>query len=139
MAEIDASRVNTEELRKANEELRKSLQQLDQRSTRELDLNAPLRARPKPFLQAIMDVLVPPHYITPKIIFTGVEDPENHLTTFNAQMIIYGGINAIHCKMFMGTFTCTTMKWFRGFHDGHITFFNQFSKVVQRTVLYQSG
>jgi len=46
-------------------------------------LNAPLRARPKPFSQAIMDALVPPHYITPKIVFTGVKDLESHLTTFN--------------------------------------------------------
>jgi len=32
MAEIDASRANSEELRKANEELCKNLQQLDQHS-----------------------------------------------------------------------------------------------------------
>jgi len=36
-----------------------------------------------------MDELVPPHYLTPKIaLFSGVEDPENHLTTFKALMII---------------------------------------------------
>jgi len=40
------------------------------------------RARPKPFSQAIMDVVVPASFITPKIIFTGTEDPEAHLTTF---------------------------------------------------------
>ena len=39
--------------------------------------------------QEIMDEPVPPHYIMPKIaFFMGVEDPENHLMTFNAQMII---------------------------------------------------
>jgi len=84
MTNIDASRANSEELRKANKDLRKSLQQRDQCSTRERGLNVPLRTRPKPFSQAIMDELVPPHYITPNIIFTGVEDPENHLTTFIA-------------------------------------------------------
>jgi len=56
-----------------------------------------------------MDALVPPHYITPKIVFTGVKDPKNHLTTFNAQMIIYGETNGIHYKMLMGTFTGTTL------------------------------
>jgi len=45
---------------------------------------------------------------------------------FNAQMIIYEGINAIHCKMFMGTFIGTTMQWFSGLPDGHITSFDQF-------------
>jgi len=56
-----------------------------------------------------MDELVLAHYIRPKIIFTGIEDPENHLTVFNAQMIISRGTNVIHCKMFMGTFTGTTL------------------------------
>ena len=86
----------------ANEELRRNLQQLDERSTGEQGPIAQLRARPKPFLQAIMDAAIPVNYITPKIIFTGVEDPESHLTSFNAQMIISGGTNAIHCKMFDG-------------------------------------
>jgi len=55
-----------------------------------------------------MDELVPPHYITPKIaFFSGVEDRENHLTAFRAQMIISGGLDAIRCKMLMGTFTGT--------------------------------
>jgi len=135
MAEIDASQANSEELRKANEELRKSLQQCDQRSTRERGLNAPLRVCPKPFTQAIMDEFVSPYYITPNIIFTGVEDPENHLTAFNAQMIIYEGINVIHCKMFMGTFTGTMLQWFSGLPDGHITSFDQFSELFRHNSL----
>jgi len=57
-----------------------------------------------------MDVLVLPRNITPKHVFTVVEDPENHLTLFNAQMIISGGTYAIHCKMFMGTFIGTTLQ-----------------------------
>jgi len=72
-----------------------------------------------------------PHYITPKIVFTGVEDPENHLTTFNAQMIIYGGANAVHCKMFMGTFTGTTLQWFSGLPDRHIISFDQFFELFR--------
>lgn len=109
MAEIDVSQVSSEELHKANEELHKNLQQLDEFSTVERGPIAQLRARPKPFSQAIMGALIPANYITPKIVFMGVEDPESHLTTFNDQMIILGGTNSIHCKMFMGTFTCTTM------------------------------
>jgi len=131
MAEIDVSRANSEELHKANEELRKSLQQLDQPSKRERGLNAPLRARPKPFSQTIMDALMPPHYIMPKIIFTGVEDHESHLMAFNAQMIISRGLDAIHCKMFMGTFTITALQWFGGLPVGHITSFDQFSELFR--------
>jgi len=76
MAEIEASRAANEELRKTDEDLRKNLQQCDRRSTRERGLSLPLRDRPKPFSQAIMDEFVPPYYIMPKIVFTGVEDPE---------------------------------------------------------------
>jgi len=85
MTEIEASQVANKELCKSNKDLRRNLHQCDRRSTRERGLNLPLRDNPKPFSQAIMDELVPPHYITPKIAsFIGVKDPENHLTTFNA-------------------------------------------------------
>jgi len=69
----------------------------------------PERDCPEPFSRAIMDEPVPAHYVTPKIIFTGVEDLESHLTAFNAQMIISGGSDAVRCKMFMATFTGTTI------------------------------
>ena len=69
-----------------------------------------MRDTPEPFSQEVMDEPVPHHYITPKIaFFTGLEDPENHLTTFNAQMIISRGTDNIRCKMFMDTFTGTTL------------------------------
>ena len=131
MAEIEASRVANEELHKSNEDLHKNVHQRDQRSTRERCLNFPLRDSPRPFLQVIMDELVPPHYITPKIVFKGVEDPENHLTTFNAHMILYGGMNVIQYKMFMSTFTGTTLQWFSRLFDGHITSFAQFSRLFR--------
>jgi len=78
-----------------------------------------------------MDTVIPANFITPKIVFTGVEDLESHLTTFNAQMMILGGTNAMHCKMFMCIFTSTTIQWFVGLPDGHITFFNQFSRLFK--------
>jgi len=79
-----------------------------------------------------MDELVPPHYITPKIAsFTGRKDLENHLMTFNAQMIISGETDAIRCKMFMSTFTGTTLQWFSGLPDGHFTSFAQFSRLFR--------
>jgi len=109
MAKIEASRAAmeghvqaNEELCKTNEELRKSLHQRVQRSTRERSLNLPPRNSPKPFSKEIMDEPVPAHSIIPKTaFFTGIEDLENHLTTFNAQMIISGRTDAIQCKMFM--------------------------------------
>jgi len=70
-----------------------------------------------------MDEVVPAYYIALKIIFTRVEDPENHLTAFNAQMIVSGGLDAIRCKMFISTSIGTTLQWFNGLPDEHITSF----------------
>jgi len=86
MAKIEPSRVVNEELCKTNENLRKNLH------------------------QRVLLELVPPHYITPKIVFTRVEDHENHLTTFNAQVIVSRGADVIQCKIFMSTFTGTTLQ-----------------------------
>ena len=46
-------------------------------------------------------------------------------------MIIYGGANAVHCKMFMGTFTGTTLQWFSGLPDRHIISFDQFFELFR--------
>jgi len=79
-----------------------------------------------------MDEAVPPHYSTPKMaFFTGVEDPKSHLATFNAQMIISGGTDAIRFKIFTGTFTCTTLQWFNGIPVDHITSFSQFTRLFR--------
>jgi len=68
-----------EELRKTNEDLHR-----DQRIPRERESNPPERDCPEPFSRAIMDEPVLVHYVAPKITFTGVNDPESHLTSFNA-------------------------------------------------------
>ena len=130
-AELDASQASNEELRKANEELHRDLQRLGERSTGERSPTIQARARPMPFSHAIMNDVVPTSFMMPKIFFTGTEDPEAHLTTFNAQMMISGGIDAMHCKMFMGMFTGTSLQWFIGLPNGHITSFNQFSALFR--------
>jgi len=86
-------------------------------------MNPPERDSPEPFTRAIMDEPVLAHYVVPKIAFTGVEDPESHLTALNAKMIISGGSDVVRCKMFMGTFTGTTIQWCSGLPDGHISSF----------------
>jgi len=49
-----------------------------------------------------MEAAIPTSLITPKIVFIGTEDPKAHLTTFNAHMMITGGTNAMHCRIFVG-------------------------------------
>ena len=127
MEKIDVSRASNDKLQKTNDELRRCLQQFRERYAREQGPISQLRARPRPFSQAIMDTIILTNFMIPKIVFTGVEDPEIHLTTFNAQMMISGGTNVMHCKMFMGTFIGTTLQWFVGLLDSHITSFDKFS------------
>jgi len=85
-----------------------------------------VRARSMPFSQAIMDTVVPSSFMVPKIAFSGVKDSEAHITAFHTQMMISGGTDAMHCKLFMRTFSNTTLDWFISLPNGHITSFDQF-------------
>jgi len=83
-----------------------------------------------PFAKGIMEELIPPHFIIPKVQpFFGEGDPEAHLKTFQAQMLISGGNDAIRCKIFVGTLTGTTLKWFSKLPSASITSFTTFSQV----------
>ncbi|XP_068476196.1 uncharacterized protein [Phaseolus vulgaris] len=82
-----------------------------------------------PFAQAITDTAIPASVVAVKASFTGVEDPEQHLTAFNTQMMLSGGSDAVYCKMFMSTLQGTALEWFVSLPTGHITSFQQFSKL----------
>jgi len=66
-----------------------------------------------------------------KASFTGVEDPEAHLTTFHTQMMLSGGSDAVYCKLFMSTLSGIALEWFVSLRDGHFTSFQQFSKLFR--------
>jgi len=121
--DFDASQTDNKELRMANEEL----QRMGERTTGEQSPPIPVRARPMPFSQAIMNVVIPTNFMTPKITFTGIEDPKALITAFHTQMMISGGTDVMHCKLFMGTFSGTTLDWFISLPNGHITSFDHFS------------
>jgi len=84
-----------------------------------------------PFLQAIMDAVIPATFVGPKVAFTGVEDPEAHITTFHTQMMLSGGSDAVHCKLSMSMLTGTKLDWFVSLPDRHVTFFAQFSMLFR--------
>jgi len=71
--ELDASRTDNEELRQANEELHKDLQQMVERTTGEQSPPISIKACSMPFSQAIMNSVIPTNFMTPKITFTGTE------------------------------------------------------------------
>jgi len=58
----------------------------------------PPREFTTPFSQAILETAIPSTFTGPKVTFTGVEDPEAHLTAFHTQMLLVGGrkVQAFH-------------------------------------------
>jgi len=88
------SRANNEELRRTNEELCRDLQRMGERTVDDQGPLIPIRARPMPFSQSIMDTVIPASFMVPKITFTGVEDSKAHITAFHTQMMISRGTDA---------------------------------------------
>jgi len=78
-----------------------------------------------------MDAVIPTTFVGPKTTFTGMEDPEAHLTAFHTQMMLVGGSDAVKCKLFMSTLVETAMDWFISLPDGHVTSFAQLSKLFR--------
>jgi len=127
-ADLDASHVRNDELRRVNEELRQSLRNNQvQHENEEVEHLTPPREFSTPLSQEILDAPIPNTFAGPKAIFTGMEDPEAHLTAFHTQMVLVGGSDAARCKLFTSTLTRMAMDWFISLPSGHITSFQQLS------------
>ena len=112
-----ASQARNEELNRINEELRKAIQEREERVVgNRYAPPSPPRSFPMPFSQEIMDSVVP-------------ANTEAHLTAFHTQMMLSGGSDAVYCKVFMSTLSGTALDWFVSLPTGHITTFQQFSKM----------
>jgi len=122
--EIAASQADNEELRRTNGELRRDLQQAGERTVDELAPPIPPRARPMSFSQAIMDIVLPTTSLGPKVTFTGVEDPEAHLTAFHTQLMLTKGSNDVYYKLLMSTLAGVALEWFVSLPGEHITTFD---------------
>jgi len=128
--DLVASQARNEELSKVTEELRRALQEQRERPiAEEAAPSSPPRVFPMSFAQAITDMPIPASVVPVKAVFTGVEDPEAHLTTFHTQMMLSGGSDAVYCKMFVSTLQGTALEWFVSLSNGHIINFQQFSKI----------
>jgi len=135
-ADLDASHVRNEELRRVNEELRRGLRNNQgQHENEEMEHLTLPREFSTPFSQEILDAAIPNTFAGPKAIFTGMEDPEAHLTVFHTQMVLVGGSDAARCKLFMSTLTGMAMDWFISLPCGHITFFQQLSQLFREQYL----
>jgi len=135
-ADLADSRARNEELHRVNEELRRGLS--NNQGQHEQDETERL-SRPRefstPFSQEILYAVIPNTFAGPKVIFTGMEDTEAHLTAFHMQMVLVGGSDAARCKLFMSTLTGIAMDWFISLPNGHITSFQQLSQLFREQYL----
>jgi len=129
-ADLAASQARNDELHRANEELRHGWRDVD-----EPEAATPPREFTTPFSQAILETAIPNTFTGPKVTFTGIEDPEAHLTAFHTQMMLVGGSDAVRCKLFMSTLTGMAMDWFISLPEGHITSFAQLSRLFREQYL----
>ncbi|XP_068503896.1 uncharacterized protein [Phaseolus vulgaris] len=135
-ADLEALHVRNEELRRVNEELRRGLRNNQgQREQEEMKHLTPPREFSTPFSQEILGAAIPNTFAGPKAIFTGMEDPEAHLTAFHTQMVLVGGFDAARCKLFMSTLTGMAIDWFISFPNDHITSFQQLSQLFREQYL----
>ena len=126
------SQTTSEELRRSNEELRRDLQtHTTEHEGADQEPKTPPREFPTPFSPEIVDAVISATLVGPKVTFTGVEDPEAHLTTFHTQMMLVGGSDAVRCKLFMSTLAGTAMDWFVSLPNGHVTSFPQLTKLFK--------
>ena len=130
--DLAASQARNEELCRANEELRCGLRNHPgSREGEDCECFMPPREFPMPFLQSIVEAVIPHIFVGPKVTFTGMEDPEAHLTAFHTQMMLVGGSDTVRCKLFMSTLTGMAMDWFISLPDGCITSFAQLSQLFK--------
>ena len=124
-----ASQARNEELCRANKELHRGLRNHPgNRETEDRECFTPPREFPMPFSQSIMEAVIPHTFVGLKVTFTGMEDPEAHLTAFHTQMMLVGGFDVVRFKLFMSTLTGMAMDWFISLPDGHVTSFAQLSQ-----------
>jgi len=134
--DLAASQARNEELHRINEELRRGWRKpTGQRDVDEAEPFTPPREFSTPFSQQILETMIPNTFTGPKVTFTGMEDPEAHLTAFHTQMMLVGDSDAVRCKLFMSTLTGMAMNWFVSLPEGHITFFAQLSQLFREQYL----
>jgi len=73
--------------------------------------------------------------MVPKVTsYAGTGDLEAYLKAFAAQMLISGGFDVIHYKMFVGTLTGMVLQWFSRTPVGTIDSFHNFSQLFSPTI-----
>ncbi|XP_025607891.1 uncharacterized protein [Arachis hypogaea] len=81
------------------------------------------------FHHSILKVRLPKHFDKPtNMRYDGTQDPQEHLTTFEARMNLEGVGDAVRCQAFPVTLAGPAIRWFNGLLQGSITTFSDITR-----------
>ncbi|XP_072084479.1 uncharacterized protein [Arachis hypogaea] len=93
-----------------------------------------------PFYHSILEVRLPKHFDKPtNMRYDGTQDPQEHLTAFEARMNLEGVGDEVRCRAFFVTLTGPAIRWFNALLQGFVTTFADISCafLAKFTTLYQ--
>ncbi|XP_016193037.1 uncharacterized protein LOC107633964 [Arachis ipaensis] len=82
-----------------------------------------------PFHHSILGVRLPKHFDKPTDMrYDGTQDPQEHLTAFEARMNLEGVGDEVRCQAFSVTLARPVIRWFNALLQGSITTFADISR-----------
>ncbi|XP_014506531.1 uncharacterized protein LOC106766310 [Vigna radiata var. radiata] len=86
-----------------------------------------------PFTQAIMDVHISEHFVSPQLsIYDGTIDPNDHIQAFSTRMAFKTGNRAIWCQAFSLSLEGEALEWFNSLPPGSIQSFEGLKEMFGR-------
>ncbi|XP_016177626.1 uncharacterized protein LOC107619904 [Arachis ipaensis] len=77
-----------------------------------------------PFHHSILEVRLPKHFDKPTDMrYDGTQDPQEHLTAFEARMNLEGVGDEVRCRAFPVTLAGPAIRWFNALPQGSVTTF----------------
>ncbi|XP_057719435.1 uncharacterized protein LOC130933844 [Arachis stenosperma] len=78
-----------------------------------------------PFHHSILEVWLPKHFDKPTDMrYDGTQDPQEHLTTFKARMILEGVGDEVRCRAFPVTLAGPAIRWFNSLPQCYVVTFS---------------
>ncbi|XP_016165136.1 uncharacterized protein LOC107607729 [Arachis ipaensis] len=82
-----------------------------------------------PFHHSILEVQLPKHFDKPTDMrYDGTQDPQEHLTSFEARMNLEGVGDEVRCRAFPITLAGPAIRWFNELPQGSVTFFTDITR-----------
>ncbi|XP_057739929.1 uncharacterized protein LOC130957044 [Arachis stenosperma] len=82
-----------------------------------------------PFHHSILEVRLPKHFDKPTDMrYDGTQDPQEHLTAFEARMNLEGVSDEVRCRTFQVILAGLAIRWFNGLPQASITTFGDITQ-----------